>query len=190
MDKLQKFDKDNFPAKTNIFCFHCCHVFDTQPLPMPFLYINGVFHVKYIFCSWECMKTFNNESNDTNSSHIFTLISLFQKHVFNTSNTQFAPSRYTLQCFGGPLSIDEFRKNKNSTYKILDYPFVVSNPAIEQTDNFSWIQKSSALKQHENFDRSTASEISTVKLKRQKEQKNTKTLESVMGLMRVTDTKS
>ena len=61
---------------------------------------------------------------------------------------------------------------------------------IEQKDNFSWIKKSSAVNQYDNFDRSTATETSTVKLKRNKETKTTKTLENVMGLMRMSDAKS
>ena len=190
MDTLIEFQKDKIPEKTNIKCFHCCHDFDTQPLPMPFLYIKGVFHVKYNFCSWECMKTFNNEINSSTSPQTFSLISLFQRNVFNVSTKEFAPSKYTLKCFGGHLTIDEFRNTNNKSYKILEYPYVVSNPKIEQKNNFSWIQKSSAEKQYDNFNRSTATESSTVKLKRNKETKTTKTLENVMGLMRMSDTKS
>jgi len=189
MNILEEFDKDNLPKTTNILCFHCCHSFSTQPLPMPFLYKNNIFYVKYNFCSWECMKTFNNESNNTNSFQIFTLITLFQKHVFDCNIKAFAPSKYTLKCFGGDLSIEDFRRKTITNYKILDYPFITCNPKIEQTDNFSWIKKSSAAKKYNDFDRSTATEATTIKLKRQKEQKNTNTLESVMGLMRMNDSK-
>ena len=183
---LNKFNNASFDKKTNVHCFYCCHSFNTQPLSMPFQYINKQFYVKYCFCSWECMKSFNNESNETNTAHIFSLISLFYTHItgkFNSIN--FAPCKYKLEMFGGDMSINEFRNIKNKErYILANTPIILSNPLIEKVENFSWINKTSAVESFEKFDRDTATSSNKIKLKRSTQTSSKNTLENVMGLIR------
>lgn len=186
MNILNKFQKSDFDHKCDINCFYCCAKFDTQPIPLPFKLIKGNYYVKYIFCSWECMKSYVNEMNNCNSSHIYSLIHSFYKHLTKKKyDIQFSPPRHLLKDFGGNMSIEEFRKNnKKIVYSILDNPIILSNSIIEKNDNFSWINKETANDQLNNFDKNNISN-NQVKLKRQVKNKEKNTLESVMGLTRV-----
>lgn len=97
-------------------CWWCCHPFEGQPLHLPFKRDQTM----GTFCSWECMKAFASERFKTGKSlEVFTLMTHMRKTITGkTTMVQSAPSRFALTMFGGPLSIDEFRK---STDKISKY---------------------------------------------------------------------
>lgn len=173
----------NFPKKTNILCYHCIHKFNTEPLPLPFLIEKNKFYVKYVFCSWECMKTYVLESNISNKNFIYSLIQQFYKTIVgHTNKIDFAPPRITLKDFGGPLSINEFRKStNNTTYNIIEYPIIVSNPKVDKKDNFSWIKEESA---KTTFNKSK-SESDNLNLQRPKSSNKKNALADAMGLLRV-----
>jgi len=190
MNVLKEFNSDKYPTKTKAACFNCCHSFTTKPLPLPFEKKYDTFHVKYNFCSWECMKTYNNESNTSDKEYIFTLIQSFYKILNNGKccNIGFAPNKYVLKLFGGTMSIVDFRKqNINTSHILFETPLIINNPIIEKIDNFAWINKDEAKLTMDNFDKSklTANINDSVKLKRNKTSKSdTNTLEISMGLFR------
>lgn len=101
-----------WPTKTDTWCWHCCHPFDTPPLPLPFKYDDrrDVFHVMGTFCSWACMKTFNSESSSYMKSVTANVITLFKKRCTGElSGIRAAPPRLLLAAFGGTMGIEEFR---------------------------------------------------------------------------------
>ena len=193
MNVLKEFNSEVFPKKTKAACFYCCHSFTTQPLPIPYEYKNNIFHVKYNFCSWECMKTYNNESNVSDKEYIFTIIQLFYKSLSNgkCTNIGFAPNRLLLKQFGGSMTIQDFRKsNLNTSYIVFEKPLILNNPVVDKVDNFAWINKEEAKETMDNFNKTVKTNLNNntndaVKLKRNKPaNKDQNTLEISMGLFR------
>ena len=181
---LHEFSKDTFPKSMNIKCFHCCNNFTTQPLPLPFIYEKNKFHVKYIFCSWPCMKTYVSESNLSNKNYVFSLIQQFHKTIHGTpKKIDFAPPRISLIDFGGHLTIEEFRKDNQAEYKQIEFPLIVSNPKIDKVENYSWIKEDTASTSFKNSKKNSDSE--ELKLERPKVVKKKNTLADAMGLLKV-----
>ena len=189
LNKMELFDRHKYPSETKIECYHCCHSFQTRPIPLPFSYDSSKnrFHVKFIFCSWECMKTYVSESNFSNKNYIFSIIPEFYKAINgHTKTIKFAPPRMTLEDFGGNLSIEQFRCGLDTQYKQIDFPFVVSNPKIEKVENYSWIKEDSAKNSFKNSKKTVQNELpDELKLERPKTMKKKNALADAMGLLRV-----
>lgn len=99
--------KEQFNAS---HCWWCTYPFDTLPVCAPVNYdtLKDVFHVHGVFCSFECAKTY---LVDRKSSYVDTsLVTLLNKRLTGKlSRIRCAPSRLSLQRFGGHMTIDEFR---------------------------------------------------------------------------------
>ena len=182
---LQEFNKEKYPLKTDVLCYHCCHSFTTNPLSLPFSMKQNKFMVKYVFCSWECMKTYNSEMNTSNENYIYSLIQQLYQYINNTNiSIQFAPPKSVLKAFGGHLTIDEFRaKNIKIKYTLVNTPYITSNPTIEKTSNYSWINEDTATQNYEISKPDDAED--TNKLSRPIQSKKKTSLANAMGLQRV-----
>lgn len=91
-------------------CWWCCHAIDGDILHMPYEYKNKIFKTKGQFCSWECMKAYNVRNETYTTCRISDLITLYRKQVYGkTEPIHVASSRYTLEAFGGTLTIEEYR---------------------------------------------------------------------------------
>ena len=96
-------------------CWWCCHEWpDDEFLHMPFRYDDRtkVFQTTGQFCSWGCMKAYNLDAHGISQkgAAIGTYMTLMKKHMYkHTKPTKPAPSRWALECFGGKLTIEEFR---------------------------------------------------------------------------------
>ena len=182
---LSAFNAKDYPKSTNILCYHCCHKFTTQPLSMPFIFDKNIFYVKNVFCSWECMKRYNIDSNSSNMHMISTLIQKF--YYFITSKTdsiKIAPPKCILKEFGGTMTIKEFRNNnKNVTYNLHEYPVIVENINVEKVDNFSWIKEESAKDSYQKH--IVKPKVSDSKLLKRPNGSQKSSLENSMGLLRV-----
>ena len=106
-----------------VCCWWCCHECECEPLGLPYKYVQRTnkFYTMGYFCSWSCMKSFNldhfpSHRLPTNCQNI----SLLRKRSGEKLESIIpAPSRYALQKFGGPLTIEEFRSNlKHHTYNL------------------------------------------------------------------------
>ncbi len=118
-----------------ILCYHCCHACSKLPLQLPWKYNsnNDSFLVEGFFCSWECMKTWNSESNDSLKNIRFNLIQqMYQKQFSKKGDIKFAPTKKNLKCFGGDLSHEEF-KNKHNNIKEFKFP-VIQTPSITDSN--------------------------------------------------------
>lgn len=107
------------------WCWHCCHAFATQPLPMPIAYDDrrDSFAVMGTFCSWACMKAFNFESKSYLSAVNANIITLFHKKCTGRlGGIRPAPPRITLREFGGRMSIEEFRAASNNPVEYVVLP--------------------------------------------------------------------
>lgn len=99
-------------------CWWCCYPFDWESLHFPYSFKSNVFHTTGHFCSWECMKAYALDKDFTGQCEYITLMR--KRMEGKISHTRKAPSRYSLQMFGGTLTIEEFRG--------LDSPIVVKIP--------------------------------------------------------------
>ena len=97
----------------------------------------------------------------------YNLLNLLAKKIFNKNiKIKLAPDRYTLNIFGGILSIEEFRINFNeikTTYMIYEYPLISLNSQIEKTtddNNYAFLPlKKSMIEDAEHYKNNTKNNI-------------------------------
>jgi hypothetical protein len=122
---------------TNYNCYWCCHSFNNQPFGIPFKYKNNKFYTNGNFCSLECATSFNfnEKKNIQDIWECYNLIN-FMSHKLGLNNkVKMAPYRECLKCFGGNLTIDEFRNQNINTSKLfnqLEYPLISVQSHIEE----------------------------------------------------------
>ena len=132
---LQEFSPQ-YPRRTNVFCWWCCHPFKTCPIGMPkkFDSIKERYEVVGCFCSFACVIAYMKDQSST-SKYNYSIIASFYKMLTDDKTRQLfktpleaAPSRFTLQIFGGVLTIDQFRhaSKEGVKYDILHAPQVPS----------------------------------------------------------------
>ena len=120
----------------SILCYHCCHPCNTKsPLQIPRKYdpTSDSYLVEGYFCSWECMKTWNAEQNDSITNIRFSLIQeVYQKQFGIPANIKFSPRKHNLKCFGGNLTHENFKKIHN-TIQEFNFP-IIQIPLISETN--------------------------------------------------------
>lgn len=94
-------------------CFWCCHPLEHMHVGLPISYdaILDTFTMVGTFCSFECAAAYNF-SVYQGSDRVWEILSWIQylsDKMGLGSPVRPAPSRYSLQMFGGPLHISEFR---------------------------------------------------------------------------------
>ena len=183
--------RGEWPKSTPIHCFWCCHPFENAPCALPVDYRNGTFSVYGCFCSPECTAAYNfNDFQDTeNRWERYSLLNLMVKKLYANldSRIKLAPPRQTLEIFGGPMSIEQFRQtleNYTKTY-VVNMPPLISIHAQQEQINFDsnpYGKRDASLFIPVDHDRvSEASE--NLKLRRKKPVSDAKnTLESCMNL--------
>ena len=100
------------PAKTDIACYWCVHSFETTPCILPEREEDGVYKVYGNFCCPECgLAYLLEESLDaTTRWERMALLHRIYGPALNYKRIFPAPSRSTLKMFGGPMSIQTYRK--------------------------------------------------------------------------------
>ena len=168
---------------TNVLCYYCCHKFKTKPLHMPQSYNEktNTYKVFGVYCSWSCMKTHNNETQDSTTNYRNNLIYLLKTKVTNDySRIQSAPSRYNLKAFGGKLSIDDFRSKTKTCENILFPPLIPINPILDKSINFTYVDSNEAENYYDTFSATIVN--NPLKMQRSKTKNEQNTLEQSMGL--------
>jgi hypothetical protein len=129
------------------------------------------------FCSFDCAKAYGIDTGGSRWGEILEILSLFRKHTAGKYvPTPAAPKRQTLKIFGGPLTIEEFRKSSGS-----HAPWVHSPGDIHMVHTFG---KGGVPDPPAVTD--TGTEDADLKLKRSKPLKRTTSkLESALGIKRV-----
>lgn len=104
------------PERTDVYCFWCCHPFDTVPCVIPADIKEGIWHVYGNFCSPECATSYLfHERLDSNVQweRCAMLNSLYTKDAEIKAGAltgiRSAPKREVLRIFGGSMDIREFR---------------------------------------------------------------------------------
>ena len=123
------------PDDTNYKCFWCLHNFINKVYSLPVKYYNDKFEMFGNFCSPQCVVSYNfNEFNDETCYERYSYINYIYNNGYKIHS---APSRESLYCFGGPLSITQFRGIVNNDYNtnILLPPLISIVPQLEVYKN-------------------------------------------------------
>ncbi len=163
-----------------MWCWWCCHDFDTTPLSMPFRHDErrNKFYTAGHFCSWSCMKSYAIDRYGlTKGGLISGNIVMMRKKMYNQIGpVKPAPNRFKLKEFGGDLTIDVFRENQTLDTGIPKE--VETNPYVDNTIPFV----SNTKRMDEIKNASTGN--NALKLKRSKPLKRShNNLESALGLV-------
>lgn len=124
-----------WPGQSNHLCWNCCHSFDGIPVFLPRIRTSNSHSISLYgnFCSFNCAKRyyFNSckESRKADSVHLITLMAFLLSHRPTYCENPFikhkgtcrclekfhgirmANPKESLSCFGGNLSIREYRKD-------------------------------------------------------------------------------
>jgi hypothetical protein len=184
-------------------CWWCSHTFDTLPIGLPEKYheesvdlttneANKIFKTIGYFCSFECALAYNLSLHDhkiwDRISLLYHLRSLIFKSIYTEYGTNLlndiiaAPNRNLLKIYGGPLTIEEFRKNATllkKQYRNIIPPMVSLVDQLEETiynQDQNIIIKPNKTKL---FNKNTSNELI---LKRKKPIANKSSLISSMGI--------
>lgn len=122
-------NKIEWVKKTDTYCWWCCHNFDTIPIGLPEKYINDIFHLYGCFCSFNCAQAYNLNTNDNKIWERYSLLNFLKKKICDSNNIQYknydyiysAPPRQSLNIFGGPMTIDDFRNSLYTLTKNYNY---------------------------------------------------------------------
>ena len=112
---LKDFSEKNkvgeWPFSTSTLCHWCCHSFVNAPIGIPIRYDGEHFHVTGCFCSFACAAAHNQNSgeNNTTIAKRHSLLCTLASKLGCDEHIRAAPPRLSLSCFGGYLSIEEFR---------------------------------------------------------------------------------
>lgn len=122
--------------KKNIKCNWCIHECEENIINLPYNLCNDTFNMYGNFCCPECACAFNfNELNDECVWERYALLN----YIYNNDNEKFniAPSRLTLDIFGGPLSIKDFREiiKLNKNINTILPPLYILKPQIDIVKN-------------------------------------------------------
>lgn len=150
---LKEFKRGNieqWPQKTNVWCYWCCHPFTNEPVPCPINYdkILDIYEVEGIFCSWACSAAFSMDKYNS-LTYIYKFINkcIYNEKKQNDSNISYeyidindikiAPNKICLSDFGGYMTIEDFRnQNKiNLNIKISTSDILYINQDILETYN-------------------------------------------------------
>lgn len=129
--------RKEWPTKTNVHCWWCCHPFDTPPCAIPQKYHKGVFHLYGCFCSFNCAAAYNFDKKYDHMWESYSLLHLLYKKMYDKDFKKIipAPPKEVLKIFGGILSIEEYRENLISNtimYRIITPPMISIVPKLEE----------------------------------------------------------
>ena len=119
--------------KDRFCCWHCCHPFDGHIFKAPNFYdvVEKKYYVYGNFCSLSCIKTYVDSSiGSLKYIHQQTLIKM-AKEIYKMEDIRPAPPRQSLKMFGGPYSIEDFRKKENIIL-LQPAPFVNYQMVVEE----------------------------------------------------------
>lgn len=100
--------------RTDVYCYNCCHPFFTKQCVLPIDYDATLKRYKVFgnFCSPNCAKRYAIE-HKTLYNKTYLLSNMYRELYDSSYVIKPAPSKFLLKCFGGKLSIEDYRNNFN-----------------------------------------------------------------------------
>jgi hypothetical protein len=182
---VNKIQTHNLVFTKNTKCWWCRHHFMTPAIQLPEDYYNDTFYCIGNFCSFNCMKSYNLDMNDSLVYKRESLMNLLYFMTYsNYKDINPAPSWMALEEYGGTLSIEDFRKNSivnSKEYLVLHPPLISRQMQIEESYKLAKLKEVPIDKINKIY-----SEIeSEYAIKRNKPvQTNQLNLETTMGLIK------
>lgn len=163
---------NKWPRRTEVACMHCCHPFDTVPIPIPRRYDEKrkLYYVYGNFCSVNCAKAYIREHNRyMRSVNMYYFVHMCRK-VFGIRGTHTpALPRVLLKMFGGDLTIEKFRKDFSFVDVIqTEPPFIPNEVNFKKISEFHEEEKGQKKEKKKKIrfrkpDRNTEKETATAK---------------------------
>lgn len=126
-------------------CWWCRNNFNSPPCELPEDYYNDTFYCIGHFCSFNCMKSYNLDLNDSLSSKRESLMNLLYYQTYSIQkNINPAPHWMCLEEYGGNLTIENFRENSlvnNKEYLVLHPPLISRQMQIEESYKLSKLKE-------------------------------------------------
>ena len=187
------------PPEQNVeglLCWWCVHGLPQRPcihLPVKYDERLNRFTTVGNFCSWQCAKAYALDTNSAKSGEVQSFLAMMRLRAFGKFVPLWpAPKRQFLRCFGGTLSIEEFRAFgglveppqlyfpiEKQVHPVLNDSKLESSTRGATTQSAA--QESTRLKAIEN----STSQSDTLKLKRNKPlARAASKLESTLGITR------
>lgn len=133
------------PKKTDLCCWWCTCQFDTLPTYLPEKYSENNFYVSGCFCSFNCAGAYNLSLADNKVWDRYSLLKLMyymiNKNKINSIadiDINIAGPKELLDKYGGPMTIEEYRKNSKilgREYHKLIPPFIPVSSGFEEITN-------------------------------------------------------
>lgn len=133
-------------SKSNNNCYWCCHFIENRGYGMPCKYNarTDTYTLYGNFCSLECANAYNFSVHCGSDKvwEINSFIQMLSKHYGFTRPIRPAPSRFLLQLFNGPMSIEEFRSAHltNDKTHVLNLPPMISTTFNHEIVNTSYLK--------------------------------------------------
>ena len=131
-----------WPKAVDVCCWWCCHPFECSPCTLPTKYDphRKRFTFVGIFCSWNCTKAYNFNTNDCKKHERSGFITLLLQQLYGLPcaiNIKAAPPKQCLKMFGGYLDILSFRNNNTNItgyhLNLINYKYIY--PEITEISN-------------------------------------------------------
>lgn len=131
LEQFHEANKKNvWPAHTNVYCWWCCHPFNTQPVSLPIRLHNNKFELIGCFCTYNCACAYNNTFSGGKVAERNSLLHTMYRKLHNVKNAVIkpAPPKEILTIFGGKITIDEYREDSfiNDFNITINYPPLIS----------------------------------------------------------------
>ena len=133
------------PTTTELCCWWCTCQFDNLPTYLPEKYSDNNFYVSGCFCSFNCAGAYNLSLSDDKIWNRYSLLKLMyylinKNKISSISDIEInvAGPKELLKKYGGPMTIDEYRKNSKilgREYHKLIPPFIPVNSGFEEITN-------------------------------------------------------
>lgn len=125
--------------KTDIACWWCTYKYDTMPCFLTEKMIENTFYVFGNFCSYNCAASYNLDLNDYRVWERHSLLKKLYNLIYNTTKDIIpAPRKECLKRYGGPLTIEEYRRSLLTNikeYRFIMPPMKAIIPFIEENNN-------------------------------------------------------
>jgi len=181
----------------NLLCWWCIHSLPQRPcIHLPIKYDDRLDKFECIgyFCSWPCAKAFALDMNTARSGEYQMYLALMRKKAYGKTVPCWpAPKRWALKCFGGKMSIEEFRSYGGFVEPpVIHWPHqklhvIITGGGDSSVSNQKEVSTFHQSKRMMSAITSSTTETSTLKLKRQKPlQREGSKLENILGITRKT----
>jgi len=181
--------------RDSLVCWWCVHALPIDPpIHLPVKYDSKLDRFSSIgnFCSWQCAKAYAIDMGTSRAGEIQSFLAMMRRRSVGRYESLWpAPKRQALKCFGGTMTIEEFRSYGGLVEPPrIHFPFEKLYFATSGGDGATstktgssskLVQNSGKLKAIEN----SSTETDTLRLKRNKPlSRATSTLENALGIKR------